>query len=1461
MLKKLIAGAFICLLGVTYAQTDELNAKKYWKFRNNFRRDFVKIGRERGEGIPIASRLPIGCKNNVDATGNKGLVRWADGMIFQGHYIGFLATEYRLLKNRGQDVTATLNELYYALNAINRADRLAEFLISDIDENGLPVVKGEDLNGFYLRDDAGEYTYANWENGAINCRCGEGSAYTKNNMAGINSGGDISRAKSDDHSTPSLDQMTSLLVGIVMINKLLDDGVYVQPTLEDPVMEIKTEAKAIANRLISYAWNHNYYLLDEWGWPVGNGGGELIVTSYPISVIGNNLLGNDYSLTMKRRIFAYNKAQPYYSTLDTDVRDDLWAEYGYGSPGRAQINRFTSINPWIYELPGLSNFEAYQADGDAHLISTSFSEPFWHSLIPDEFPTYADDWSDNYRFDDTFGFPFSLFCFDEINLFADYNFTIMFNLGVASGIFNGDQVSDWGDETNNYQLVLIDAILNDREPAYGGKTFYETLLNSMPVYGGFKFSGQSWDPNPVIAASLPKQIIWSSGWGGEYKWNDPLESNSADGHEGQFNALDYMYLHNLYYLVYGDEIAEPYEESYDCFCGSIEKGDIYAAQADSDDDIGNDHMPLEQALDEGIPLHSALVKQLAILDFCTENVFGGAASGSTINIKQLFDDYHDMGISLNKFQTETFTILDGGKVNIESRFIICNTKELTVDEGGEINLDKGEIIIKPGAKLIIEGDVNIEVGTKVIVENEGKIIVKSGGVLNNEGYIQLKEGALLEYEEGATLKMTDDAAEIHFDGGDLVLKENADFTFEIGESGSGQLRFSELGDHIIAEENTSFLIGGNDTEDPIIVIEKDADFFCDSENLKWVSIHDGKVILQENARFVSVQDFTANEVHFESLEQNRGLVLFDETNIIKSTYDNVHIEALLFYKNSGTFNMTFSDMNMDTVDFMILVNGMGYSISESDFNGSAQYMLKAKNTTEFSLLSQCAFNGNHTSVGVIDNSFSELTVQGCAFNSLYAGVHKPDGKLNLKCNQFNDFVLSGAIAQNNCVMDLSSNALGGYNTFDKNSPVSGHNLTLWNAQNLLLSNGYNTFDDIGNLPIINGTLQYAVPPPLASIVFAQRNKWNPLNSIPPSTDFTVTSSITGLDINFHTSPPQAGNCPISDDLDSDVGTYSPLQGHDSVMVNTAHFQNVPLSTALDLCNEATKRFDEGNSDITALHLFEEVLSTYPEMDASAEADWLVRLGSQYMKHTLRYAFYTGQITKQENSASFHEGVQSYVNVLNAITSIPLTQNNYQQLFYWEMDKAQLLHFLGKHDLALWTIANAESCGLDSTEQAYVNHWKFELNQEFRKREYGFMAEEKDTNWVDTTYYHQPVSQNFGHFGSTIINAQTIDFYNCANTRSPLVDKNKVVENEDTNFEFSVFPNPNSGIFNVTYNLPENSTGIVAIYDLEGREVYRFVCQTGNHWEVVDLKTLGQGAYLYSYVVNQVKTHSGRFIIH
>jgi len=84
MKKIIILKLLICFTVISFAQSDDMNQKKYWKFRNNFRRDFIKIGIDEGESIPIATREPISCKNNEGGGGeSKGTVRWADGMIFQ----------------------------------------------------------------------------------------------------------------------------------------------------------------------------------------------------------------------------------------------------------------------------------------------------------------------------------------------------------------------------------------------------------------------------------------------------------------------------------------------------------------------------------------------------------------------------------------------------------------------------------------------------------------------------------------------------------------------------------------------------------------------------------------------------------------------------------------------------------------------------------------------------------------------------------------------------------------------------------------------------------------------------------------------------------------------------------------------------------------------------------------------------------------------------------------------------------------------------------------------------------------------------------------------------------------------------------------------------------------------------------------------------------------------------------
>jgi hypothetical protein len=84
--------------------------------------------------------------------------------------------------------------------------------------------------------------------------------------------------------------------------------------------------------------------------------------------------------------------------------------------------------------------------------------------------------------------------------------------------------------------------------------------------------------------------------------------------------------------------------------------------------------------------------------------------------------------------------------------------------------------------------------------------------------------------------------------------------------------------------------------------------------------------------------------------------------------------------------------------------------------------------------------------------------------------------------------------------------------------------------------------------------------------------------------------------------------------------------------------------------------------------------------------------------------------------------------------------NYQKMFYMEMDKVHLFHQLGKYDFALMLLYNMELCGLDYNEQVHVNHWKYELENEVARINFGYEAETEDTNWVDTCdYIYQLIS--------------------------------------------------------------------------------------------------------------------------
>jgi len=127
-----------------HAQTTGENLATYQQLRTRLEDEFVRVGDAPGKGQPAEER-------NDD----QGFIRWADSTIRLGWYLGVLATEHELYTHPdfypgagvGKSPADTLNELYFALRALERLDEVADASFPP------PCTQTPALNGFLLRDD------------------------------------------------------------------------------------------------------------------------------------------------------------------------------------------------------------------------------------------------------------------------------------------------------------------------------------------------------------------------------------------------------------------------------------------------------------------------------------------------------------------------------------------------------------------------------------------------------------------------------------------------------------------------------------------------------------------------------------------------------------------------------------------------------------------------------------------------------------------------------------------------------------------------------------------------------------------------------------------------------------------------------------------------------------------------------------------------------------------------------------------------------------------------------------------------------------------------------------------------------------------------------------------------------------------------------------------------------------
>lgn len=1395
--------------GLAFAQSDGANMQKYWKFRSDFRENFVKIGPNAGESLPAGARQPQNCVDNINYDGTGfGTMHWGDGMIRQGHYLGLLATEYRLLKNAGKDVSGVLNELYFALKAFKRNDARAE------PNQGIVqgLILNDSENGFFNREDVGEdFATTHWGTDAMEMRCTNSAYYKNNNAAKVNETnqwGIWFNEGNNYQNTPSQDQMSSLLVGFSLIDKLVD-SVWVQPQGEPQGFNIIAETEQIVDRMVRYCADHNWFIIDVNGWPTNNGGADLILTAHPILKIAERITGNSYasySQSINRRIVNWHDIYSCMTglgldrELTSDERDSVCGHLGMLQVSHAESFLVGSGIAGPLNNQAVSLFQTWQLGGTIDLPA-GFSLGIWSNLLPTNFSMMYDDWYDDHKFN-ALSTLFSGLVPSEASAFGqiefdqppikDYSATIIFNLGVASGLWSQNAVQSWANGTGNRQLELINTILNNQSPIET-QSFYRSFLDQMPSEGPYHLT-ESW---------LAK--YQTNGWASEYRWTHPSESmGNGVGKGGIYSGIDYMLYHNLYWLVFngGTQMTETSDQ---CPCGSS----ITVTAP-----VGSSNAELET--------YNRLNSKLAYLPTCVPSAlaptFNMVTSAYTIQPK--FSNYVDWSIFTTKYQLQNATIETGGALTVKTHLVVCDNATVNVKTGSFFYVDKSYTQINTNAAIDVSGELRVRQGTELLVKgklrlkNGGKLIIEPGAKLTIDYY------GVLEYYNGATIETIDATSSIILKG---VIKTMDATTFQIINSGGGtqsaKLYIDGPTTSFQAQVPAYFKLEGKGINDAFIVLRNSAQLKVQDPEIITFRVADCTVEVNGGTSIKVERPYYSYRVKYNSLASNGGMTVTGSHVFNECQFINVPIKAPMniqsvsnFAASDCSFSATSTALNPLDLS-LVKVTGMGVSMSNCVFTGSKSYCLESSSLTQPSTITGCTFNNLASSavgavlIGIQDVSNIEYKVSNSTFQKLQYGINKTNGKLSLKCNYFNNNNINNLRILTGCLLNMSINDLAGYNVLNKT--LQNKNIELSRCS-VNLKNGYNFIEACTNT--IYGSVSYSCTLPNCTLDFAN-NQWNAANSVPAPSLFQIlsindnpmqalVSTVTPKPAcGFYDGPIVIGPPKTKSTFDTDGMP---------IIYSAITADSIRLDDAIVAGMEKMTSYDSLGNDLEAVERFNEVFTSDVDLSDSL-TNQLLWFTISHMKSSLENAVAHGQITIGQNTTAFETHVAMYTDALMQLSAQEIDEYNYVSQFYHEIDKAHLLRVIGHSDKGLNILNGLEACGLDSAEQAHLNYWKQEFEKDLVIEEIGFTAIDS-VIVIDTSAYLDPaLVVNAYSFGAVINNLNDIQYPNCS-----------FFEHRDKKIGFGsmqVFPNPARDEVRISLNHPMmEGEGILQIQQADGRTV-------------------------------------------
>jgi hypothetical protein len=727
-MKKNLFGKALCALALgifclnSKGQNEQENLKKYWNYRDKYHKQFVKIGLGDGKSISAAnidnnpSNLSAEYGHNAWPTTNPsfGYRKWGDAMNMHGDYIAVLATQYKLLKDAGKDLTSVLNELYYAIEAVNRVDATAERKI------GGPAYPNNQLNGFFVRDDVNSSFNQNWLGEFSN------TEDTKDRYEGINSSLYDDRFPSPtlaqrSKNEMSQDQMIGLIMGFSFVNKLVGH-VYVKPTASDAGFFLDTEVKNITNRLLNWVtqtklWENKEYQIFEintLGTGTGNMFGNYNPTPTPIATLNS-------ICDVTENWIVLNPITNQKTHDGSEMR--LWAYAIAQTADNITGGNLVGSKPIIF------NSDDILGDGSLCILPTTNITVDLNNLNADIWNAVQHlswDQSDVTGLNLHIKIPFmcspinntcKYIRWDGVQM-PSFNVNLSLLLASTSGTWTHDNVSRIADKWNMQVFDLLYSVLNNSTPKHT-KSYWENLFSSAPCIGPYNKRDQS---------NIHQYDL--NGWCNPNRWNGDLYPGFT---YGEFNGNDYMLAYNLYRIAFADQLAE--EEYTDVSCPCENSPKLQANMNVSTNTLINnttvkrkfaaDYMPI------GIKLKEYSINYLQIpankqLDIQTDLV---VCNNSTFEIKN------------------TGKVVVGNSTNPESSIIVRSGSTLHIESNGRLTInDNCKVIIEKGATLLYEAGAIIQLlGNNAVLEIQGDLVLGNNAIFkftypnSTSGYVKFSK--------------------------------------------------------------------------------------------------------------------------------------------------------------------------------------------------------------------------------------------------------------------------------------------------------------------------------------------------------------------------------------------------------------------------------------------------------------------------------------------------------------------------------------------------------------------------------------------------------------------------------------------------------------------------------------------------------------------------------------------------